>query len=113
MDIRNVMVGDWVFNGTQAIQLTEEMMTQDIISKMNPIPLTQEIMYKNTYNVESNDYAVYVGEHNIQYHLGDFYVVKYNSDLNIYSYEGIVLKYVNDLQHLMKLSEIKREVILN
>lgn len=107
------MVGDWVFNGTQAIQLTEEMMTQDIVSKMNPIPLTQEIMYKNTYNVESNDYTVYVGEHNIQYHLGDFYVVKYNSDLNIYSYEGIVLKYVNDLQHLMKLSKIKREVILN
>lgn len=112
MDISNVMVGDWVFNGTQVIQLTEEMMTQDIISKMSPIPLTQEIMHKNTYNVESNEYAVYVGEHNIQYHLGDFYVVKYNPDINIYSYDGIVLKYVSDLQHLCKLIGLSKNVIL-
>ena len=59
----------------------------DELNNIELIPLTAEIMHKNTYDVETNKYAVYVGNGVVQYHIGNDYVVKYDIEKDTYTYE--------------------------
>lgn len=79
---------------------------------MTEIPLTEEILYKNTYDEKTNSYKVYNTEHYIQYCLSNNYVIKYWKNVNKFTYEGLPLKYVSDLQLLFKLMRLNKEVIV-
>lgn len=123
METNNLMIGDWVQNQDGSIKgrivnidayknrVEFDAHTIDI-EYVYPIPLTEEILYKNTFDEETSSYGVYSGNGFIQYTLGDKYVVRYYPDINKFIYEGIELKYVSDLQHLIKLIGINREIIL-
>ena len=81
---------------------------------IEPIPLTQELLYKNTYDEASNTYHVYNTVGYVQYCITDRFVIKCYTDgeKEVFKYEGLVLEYVHDLQHLLEIARIDKEIIL-
>ena len=79
-----------------------------------PIPLTQEILYKNTYDEASNTYHVYNTVGYVQYCITDRFVIKCYTDgeKEVFKYEGLVLEYVHDLQHLLEIARIDKKIVL-
>lgn len=79
---------------------------------MEPIALTEEILYKNTYDEVSNTYHVYASVGVIQYYIGGNYVIRYYPDRNVFMYEGLYIKTVDELQQLMNLMHLDKEVVI-
>ena len=81
---------------------------------VTPIPLTQNILYKNTYDEKENKYWVYSGLGYIQYCLSDSFAVKCYTDSvkEEFRYEGLKLEYVHELQHLLDIAHVDKEIIL-
>ena len=105
----DVMVGDFVkltkdygIPADKIIQLTAleiYKIDQDDI-EIEPIQLTEEILDKNSYNV-------YHGLEFIQYALDKINVIR-EVDEKFY-YSGIQLKYVHELQHLIKFIKLDKQ----
>ena len=109
MDIKDLMVGDWVSVSGKSVKITKDDLATMLIfldddSKINPIDLTEEILVKNGWRKESitidGDYANWHGEIPIYQEEDEF------------NYERIELTYVHQLQHLLRLCGIDKEIEL-
>ena len=81
---------------------------------VTPIPLTQNILYKNTYDEKENKYWVYSGLGYIQYCLSDSFVVRCYTDgiKEEFRCEGLKLEYMHELQHLLDIAHVDKEMVL-
>jgi hypothetical protein len=121
MKINELMIGDWVYNkhhkkniqiqpydffvhghgnnGTFAVSSTI-VSGRDLV----PIPLTEEILVKNGWRKESTtidgDYANWHGE------------IPICQEDDEFNYERIELTYVHQLQHLLRLAGVQKEIEL-
>ena len=120
-------LGDWVYTSDDerlapkriiGIPTDRTVIIEDMLGvEMSPmtikgVPLTQEILHKNTYDPESNTYWVYANANYIQYSLSAVNAVKYYPERDAFMYEGIQLRYVHELQHLVNLLHLKRRIII-
>jgi len=122
MKINELMIGDWVYNkhhkkniqiqpydffvhghgnnGTFAVSSTI-VSGRDLV----PIPLTEEILEKNGWRKEpitiDGDYANWYGEIPISQAEDEF------------NYADIELRYAHQLQHLLRLCGIEKELVID
>lgn len=137
MKVEELMIGDWVMSndlktpikicsimnhyGTNIYFYHEASEYISNISKLEPIPLTPEILEKNGFNLndEIDDCKLYDGIDNrvtIHNYKG---VINSNNEWHIHidneDYSTIAsceLTYVHELQHLLKLCGIEKEIIV-
>jgi len=124
MDCKDLMIGDWV-----KVEQTTEVVNAKVLGVhkdgvinyevdysgvvatnqihtdyVSPIPITEEILVKNGWRKEpitiDGDYANWHGE------------IPINQDEDEYNYADIELKYVHQLQHLLRLCGIEKEIEL-
>lgn len=121
MNCKELMVGDWVnVNGLNlkvgAIHADEigvvdpdykiYWCSDDEFDRIDPIPLTEEILVKNGFGMVNNQY--FFGQVEIK-ELRDCWVVTINKkDADI----DINIHYVHELQHLLRLCGIEKEIEL-
>jgi hypothetical protein len=119
MDCKDLMIGDLVnVNGLNlkvgAIHADEigvfdpdfkiYWCSDDGLDRIDPIPLTEEILVKNGWRKESitidGDYANWHGE------------IPVCQEEEEFNYERVELTYVHQLQHLLRLCGIEKEIEL-
>ena len=110
MKATELMVGDWVVcNHYQDKPFTKQFGVADFAKGeyefCDPIPLTEEILVKNGWRKEpitiDGDYADWYGE---------IPICQEESEFN---YERIELTYVHQLQHLLRLCWIEKELVID
>ena len=130
MDIRDLSVGDWVLDGNDnpaqilAIENWSDghvlnVRIKDIgigevpITRVSPIPITQEILEKNGFkkNGEYNEWNI--GTWRTPYLLGvslerPSIIIKWNGS-SIFIDQA---KYVHQLQHALRLANVEKEITL-
>ena len=125
---QNLMKGDWVLhegqikrvdldwgNGYVSLYGGETWSTiYDKKSKeeCDPVPLTQEILYKNTYDENTNTYRVYNTQGVTQYSLSDLFIVRWYENETYPRYEGLPLHSVHELQHLLEIAGVDRKIVI-
>lgn len=131
MNIKDLMIGDWVIRRgvpeepmciynmkVSANTLYLEQDGRGVIEKfenIEPIPLTSEILEKNNFERNGTDYLIQ----------GFLYWSAFTGRLFIkefpYKYNDITINitidicectYVHELQHILKICKIKKEIIL-
>lgn len=130
MKAEELMIGDWVIRGNI---IQEPMRITDIcasknnvyldlsgipvlekISKIQPIPITPEILEKNEIEADPVVYSVYRHEDfSIAYDIdenGKYYWAF--CMVNYYNEANICIHYVHELQHALKLCKIDKEIVL-
>lgn len=120
MEVTDLMIGDWCAYGVnckgRVTALTDNLITLSVDGNeinglymlmpdmVNPIPLTEEILVKNGWRKESTtidgDYANWHGE------------IPICQEEDEFNYERIELTYVHQLQHLLRLCGIDKEIEL-
>ena len=125
MDIKDLMVGDWVIcNHYQNKPFTKQFGVADFAKGEHefcePIRLTEEILVKNGFRYTAN----VIGRHNCKcYELEQKGV--YHMTISIYKneitceldkvdamYMNVVTNYVHQLQHLLRLTGVQKEIEL-
>lgn len=111
MKVEDLMIGDWYYWEAEGkkypMQVTKDTfkLSDEDISNFQPIPLTPEIIEKYGF--------IYRGLPSQQYwELNNLFI--YN-DKPYYMFCGcrsIDLYYVHDLQHILKLCEIDKEIVV-
>ena len=120
MKPNELMVGDWVLDGTQIAQITSitcggviETTVNEIsnIEVIEPIRITLENLNNNGFNVD--DHKVELWD---SYMLLRFTVEWFNGEFQ--SIQGIAfnkfsrISYIHELQHLLRLLKINKEIVL-
>jgi hypothetical protein len=108
MDYKDLMVGDWIEDGYKKAQVTsitcdgivETTAAISNIEVVDPIPLTEEILVKNGFKGNPLDGYYYWQDAD-----------RIELDGN-FGYHGIVINYVHQLQHLLRLRGIEKEIEL-
>jgi len=123
MKVNELMVGDWVnVNGLNlkvgAIHADEigvvdpdykiYWCSDDEFDRIDPIPLTEEILLKNGF--DKDERSRYYHEYILELELWDFDISWTNA--GGFKYEDIRLAYVHQLQHLLRLCGIEKEIEL-
>ena len=116
MDVEDLMVGDLVNVSGKSVKITKDDLATMLIfldddSKIDPIPLTSDILVKNGFDKDerSKYFHVYTLNINGSY---DFDICW--SSVNGFSYEGdCMLTYVHQLQHLLRLAGIEKEIVID
>ena len=111
MDIKDLMVGDWVSVSGKSVKITKDDLATMLIflddySKIDPIPITEEILVKNGWEGQTdgtNDFFVSRILPELWHYVGTDY---YSYDINTQ------IKYVHQLQHLLRLCGIEKEIEL-
>lgn len=142
MKASDLMIGDWVFSfhAGRNIQIRELLEDSVVCSKnlrisadeniviesydnISPIQLTEEILEKNGFKKkvwwkyresDVTTYAIGEGFH-IELSENEFWLVDNCSDYGDYGYESnwiVEVKYVHELQHILRLCKIEKEIIL-
>ena len=123
MKANKLMIGDWLkhYNGTpmQVTKITTEhfacaekrgMNCWEYNNKYEPIPLTPEILEKN--GLTNDPYGCHFKEDEYMTleisveEEGVYWTINYNE------YSILKLKYVHELQHVLKLCGIDKEIIV-
>ena len=123
MKANELMIGDWLkhYNGTpmQVTKITTEhfacaekrgMNCWEYNNKYEPIPLTPEILEKN--GLTNDPYGCHFKEDEYMTleisveEEGVYWTINYNE------YSILKLKYVHELQHVLKLCGIDKEIIV-
>lgn len=123
MKIKEVSIGDWVLAGGRPCRVTLAALTV-WSDNIKPLPITVEIIKKNGFKREINF---------ITDKLDDFYscmdgrvemyddktCINSNNEWNVYVYDednypiaNCELTYVHELQHLLKLCKIYKEIVV-
>lgn len=131
MKVTDLMVGDWVLDGTQIAQITSITFGGVIettahensnIEVIEPIPLTAEILVKNGW-IENPDIPIAVIYYTQKFNDGDdglLWDFDVRIDCDPYGdyhlmHNGVSFCYVNyvhELQHALRLCGITREIII-
>ena len=82
--------------------------SDDGLDRIDPIPLTEEILVKNGFGGERR--SKYFHLYTLEFDTWDFEL--YWGSVNGFSYENIKLSYVHQLQHLLRLAGIDKEIEL-
>jgi hypothetical protein len=127
MDCKDLMIGDWVnykspssgklrpikIANIYGCEFNCEVENWNIISGMSisdtePIPLTEEILVKNGFQLESK-----IEDDCLTYKCGNFHLFYYPDGTGLYSYNSqIVIGSVHQLQHLLRLCGIEKELTI-
>lgn len=123
----DLMIGDYVVNtefGKNKIDKIETLEPRRVwlkrgktyvpIEFIEPIPLTTEILEKNGFVKDENDDNMYYWNWSV---IDDCMSYdKETSKVRIFSVSGLtfvkILQYVHELQHALRLCEIKKEIVL-
>lgn len=115
MELADLMVGDWVYISGKPVKITKDKLEMllfiDDGSGISPIPLTKDILVKNSYKSTQGL---------------DFYWLDDKKHCCIKNYDGkrlfcykqgindvwLIVKYVHQLQHLLQLCGIEKEITL-
>ena len=120
MKVSDLMIGDWIEDGYKKAQVTsitcdgivETTSGISNIEVVDPIPLTEEILAKNGWDFSKRKYGIYCKEdkfHNVELSRDDYgFYLSVNTD----EYEILRVDYVHQLQHLLRLSGIEKEIEL-
>ena len=82
--------------------------SDDEFDRIDPIPLTEDILVKNGFVGERR--SKYFHLYTLEFDTWDFEI--YWGSVNGFSYENIKLSYVHELQHLLRLCGIEKEIEL-
>ena len=110
MRITDLMVGDWVFVSGKPVKITKDDLATMLIfldddSKLSPIPLTEGILEKNGFEkfAESQTNFDYTdNDIHLEYWIGD----------GAFRYYTAEIHYVHQLQHLLRLCGIEKEMTI-
>ena len=125
MDVNDLMLGDWVMNacGTprKVYELVQDQVTYELeggglntthCNQLYPIPLTEEILVKNGWDFRDRQYAIECKE-------DEQGIVELSRDKDGYywsinwdEYLIIRIHYVHELQHILRLCGIEKEIEL-
>jgi hypothetical protein len=120
MKIDEVMLGDIVSAGGRPIHVTLAVLN-NWSDNIEPIPLTPEILEKNGFKKEGviELYNLYAGiDHRVTIHDDKEYMNSNNEwyvhvDSEDYStIAGCELTYVHELQHILRLCKIDKEIVV-
>ena len=117
------MIGDWMFSYGHSRQIEaiydNERIQANCIElsedEFDPIPLTQEILEKNGFESDTNMFGL------CDYELSESYILENRGDRFCFvkripghssTFHIIDIKYVHELQHVLKFFEIEREIKL-
>lgn len=117
------MIGDWVFGYGHSRQIEaiydNERIQANCIElsedEFDPIPLTQEILEKNGFESDTNIFGL------CDYELSESYILENRGDRFCFvkriprhygTFHIIGIKYLHELQHVLKFFEIEREIKL-
>ena len=115
MDCKSLMIGDWVMynpnvfiedeyephKDCESVQIKSgEDIDLAIEGCFAPIPITKEMLLLNGFRKRSHYYELYVED-------GDYYfeICNFDDSLSLmFANNGIILKYVHQLQHALRLA---------
>ena len=126
MDVKDLMIGDWIEDGYKKAQVTsitcdgivETTAAISNIEVVDPIPLTENILVKNGFEKNHNDEAP--AEECYFYRLfakpcGWFDIDAFGLEEELgaeFTYHDININYVHELQHLLRLCGVDKEIEL-
>ena len=127
LNCKSLMIGDWVVYtefGKNDIDKIETLEPRRVwlehgktyvpIEYIEPVPLTTEILEKNGFVKDENDDDWYYWNWNVIDDCISYY--KETSKVRIFYASGLtfvkILQYVHELQHALRLCEIKKEIEL-
>lgn len=113
-----LMIGDWYYLEDEGkkypLQVTKETfaLADEDIANFQPIPLTAEILEKIGFILDSNN--IFYLRENIKYGLiKDYYCgYWYANRADIYKEYVCSCDYIHELQHILKISGIKKDIVL-
>jgi hypothetical protein len=128
MKIDELMIGDWLLYKSDSldnafpIQVTREMFNKELVvwkDRFEPITLTTEILEKNGFEREGVIVSRYEGiDHRVTIH-DDKEYMNSNNEWHVHidsedycTIANCELTYVHELQHLLKLCKIDKEVVV-
>ena len=119
MDCKDLMVGDWVIcNHYQDKPFTKQFGVADFAKGdyefCEPIPLTEEILVKNGFEKTTNDWNRH-GRPLIIFESMGFPTISIHADMDMkhfWVHGTIDLTYVHQLQHLLRLCGIEKELTI-
>lgn len=122
MKVNELMVGDWVYVSGKPVKITKDDLATMLIfldddSKISPIPLTENILVKNGFSYEEDTFLPDTGYWSLSDEDGLLYLtinafgVKGSGEV-AFGYQDIALNYVHQLQRLLNLCDIDKEIIL-
>ena len=124
LKVTDLMVGDWCYikdypMSAQPMQVKEEHFVRSLV-EFEPIPLTPEILEKNGFRVEHNIgfYALIGIDDRVELQNDKEYMNSVNEwhvhiDSEDYcTIASCELTYVHELQHILRLCEIYKEIVV-
>lgn len=131
MKVEDLMIGDWVYitepddfhgyigkvvitnaeTNYIAVRIPNMHLHDVFVEDLQPIPLTKEILDKNGFK-EHRYYGYFIGQSNSGYYIyfDNNYLSIHQSGYDIIEFAWC--EYVHELQHALKLCEIKKEIVL-
>jgi len=118
MKVNELMVGDWVYVSGKPVKITKDDLATMLIfldddSKINPIPLTEEILVKNGFEdvSEEGDRIRLLGtfDENDNITFVNLYpaTIGYGTDIT-----QLKVYYIHQLQHLLRMCGIEKELTI-
>ena len=122
MKIDELMIGDWVYSHGKFCGDKRRICKEDFSNDFNPepIPLTQEMLDKNgfKYVMETRSYVLdptFIENSDGTFSSVDnsakLYVIGKTIYCEVAGYARVV-SYIHELQHILKICNIKKEIIL-
>lgn len=128
METKLLMIGDWVLYDEEYYRVGELCYNDKVITLVQenksstteafasenlvtPIPLTAEILGKNGFELDeeaSNDF----GFECYAFPFGKGFYIEHHNEYMITDHQLIKFKYVHELQHILKLCKIDKEIKL-
>lgn len=116
MKVTDLMIGDWANIKGKPVKVTLDdlrtmlILFEDVDFHIEPIPLTEEILVKNGFDKDERSKYFHVYTLNIK---GSYDFDICWSSVNGFNYEGdFILTYVHQLQHLLRLCNVQKEIEL-
>lgn len=118
------MPGDWVYDSGEPAKLTKGRLAMllflDDDSKLSPIPLTEELLAKNGLQKLNDKTFLLKDQIEIEVHPTFSEVCaryeEYDRDYNSYNNRYIeiaIIHYVHELQHLLRLCGVDKEIVID
>ena len=113
-----LMIGDWVLDGTQDAQVTgitcdgiieTTANANSNIELLEPIPITPEILEKNGWERRPTGYVFHI-DGGKSYDNTLWYI--FNDNTFVVEIEEFSIKYIHELQHALKLCGITKKIEL-